>query len=53
MTFKILERVIENKKEKGICDDTFKEDILDKMDVFLVAKRLSESEYLILIDMIK
>lgn len=42
MTYNTCKKVIENQKAKGTLN---KQDMLNKLDVFLLAGRLTEEEY--------
>lgn len=44
-TYEMLKRVITNKKEKGLMDETYKEETLGKMDIFLIGNRITSDEY--------
>ncbi len=44
-TFEMLEKTITNQKSKGPLTESYKESTLKKMDVFLLANRISEQEY--------
>lgn len=44
-TYELLERTINNKKASGTLTAVYIASVKKKMDVFLVADRLSEDEY--------
>ena len=52
-TYEMLKRVITNKKEKGLMDETYKEETLGKMDIFLIGNRITSDEYKELEELLK
>ena len=48
-TYELLERTINNKKASGTLTPAYIASTKKKMDVFLVADRLSEAEYEVLL----
>ena len=48
MTYKLMKRLIENGLRKGNLD---REDTLQKLDVFLIAGRITTEEYLELVEL--
>lgn len=49
MTYKLCKKVIENSINRGTLD---KEDMLVKLDVFLLGNRITKEEYQELVDMV-
>lgn len=49
MTYALCKKVITNNINRGILD---KDDMLGKLDTFLLAGRLSEAEYTELVEMV-
>lgn len=44
-TYELLERSITSKKEKGLLTERYIADTKKKMDVFLMADRITQEEY--------
>lgn len=45
MTYRNCRKVIENAKSRGTATEGWKDDMKTKLDVFLLADRLTEVEY--------
>lgn len=45
MTYRNCKKLIENKAKAGQLDQAWAAEMLDKLDVFLLANRITEAEY--------
>lgn len=53
MTYRNCRKLIDNKVKEGSLDPTWAADMLDKLDVFLLADRITDVEYQELVGMIE
>lgn len=45
MTYNLIKRLITNAVNRDACDESFKDDMANKLDVFLLNNRINDTEY--------
>lgn len=53
MTYRACKRSIELAKQRGTMTEAWKNDMMTKLDIFLINNRITDEEYLDLVNMMK